>query len=451
MSAVVEEWRKFVCRACGVIYDEALGDPDSGLAPGTRFEDIPDDWECPLCGVTKADFVRYERAVVQASNAPLPVHARRKGVVIVGAGSAGWSAVEALRALDPDIPITMVTACDGDRYLKPELSVALSRGKAPERLVTERAFEAAARLRVRLLARTRAVGLSPNFHQLRTTGGTLHYTQLIIAQGASPAVPDSLPPNLCWRINDLAAWNGVRRTLASGRKRIAIVGAGLVGCELAEDFACAGHTVTVLDVNDRPLASFLPTQASHRLLANWAQLGIRFLPARNVTDVALAADDAAGERVVQTQRGEALRVDMVLCATGLKTEPRLAVTAGLRFEHGIVVDPATLQTSEMDIYALGDCVNIEGQPCRFIEPIAAQAEAIAHAVLGREHSGYRHRHPVLRVKTRSLPIVMRGAPCTDLPWEVIDEDDAQLSMAQYRHGNVVASLQVGQRNLQIAA
>lgn len=50
------EYRKFLCVVCGFIYDEAKGDPDSGLAPGTRWEDIPEDWSCPECGVTKADF-----------------------------------------------------------------------------------------------------------------------------------------------------------------------------------------------------------------------------------------------------------------------------------------------------------------------------------------------------------------------------------------------------------
>lgn len=49
-------YRKFLCIVCGYIYDEEKGDPDSGLAPGTRWEDIPEDWSCPECGVTKADF-----------------------------------------------------------------------------------------------------------------------------------------------------------------------------------------------------------------------------------------------------------------------------------------------------------------------------------------------------------------------------------------------------------
>ncbi len=53
-------YRKFQCGTCGYIYDEAFGDPDGGLAPGTLFEQIPDDWICPECGSAKADFVLYE-------------------------------------------------------------------------------------------------------------------------------------------------------------------------------------------------------------------------------------------------------------------------------------------------------------------------------------------------------------------------------------------------------
>ena len=48
--------KKYVCTVCNWIYDPAVGDPDSGIAPGTLFEEIPDDWACPLCGVTKEDF-----------------------------------------------------------------------------------------------------------------------------------------------------------------------------------------------------------------------------------------------------------------------------------------------------------------------------------------------------------------------------------------------------------
>jgi rubredoxin len=48
--------QKFVCNVCGYIYDPANGDPDNGVPPGTPFEDVPDDWVCPVCGVAKTEF-----------------------------------------------------------------------------------------------------------------------------------------------------------------------------------------------------------------------------------------------------------------------------------------------------------------------------------------------------------------------------------------------------------
>ena len=129
-------YQQYICRACGLIYDEAEGDPDSGLAPGTRFEDIPDDWECPLCGVTKTDFELFEkRAAAAASAAGL----QTTGIVVVGAGLAGWGVVEAIREHDAGVAITLICACTGDRYHKPELSVALSRGLTAKKLVRESA------------------------------------------------------------------------------------------------------------------------------------------------------------------------------------------------------------------------------------------------------------------------------------------------------------------------
>jgi rubredoxin len=54
------EFKKYECVICGYIYDEALGIPDDGIAPGTKWADIPEDWECPDCGISKLDFDLYE-------------------------------------------------------------------------------------------------------------------------------------------------------------------------------------------------------------------------------------------------------------------------------------------------------------------------------------------------------------------------------------------------------
>jgi len=52
--------KKYICDVCDWIYDPVIGDPDGDIAPGTAFEDIPDDWVCPECGVTKEDFSEYD-------------------------------------------------------------------------------------------------------------------------------------------------------------------------------------------------------------------------------------------------------------------------------------------------------------------------------------------------------------------------------------------------------
>jgi rubredoxin len=49
---------RYVCQICGYVYDPAKGDPDGGVAPGTKFEDIPADWVCPICGASKSDFAK---------------------------------------------------------------------------------------------------------------------------------------------------------------------------------------------------------------------------------------------------------------------------------------------------------------------------------------------------------------------------------------------------------
>ena len=176
-------FRSFICRACGLIYDEAKGDPDSGLAPGTRFDDIPDDWACPLCGVTKADFEPHELATVQRrpTLARVGTHANVRSrndadVVIVGAGRAGWEIARTLRERDADLSITMVAACDASVYDKPLLSVALARGTALSALVKEAGAAAAQRLNVRLLVHTSAVSVSAPTNTLRTTRRTSRCT-----------------------------------------------------------------------------------------------------------------------------------------------------------------------------------------------------------------------------------------------------------------------------------
>ena len=431
MSAVVVAllWQRFICKACGLIYDEAEGDADSGIAPGTRFADIPDDWCCPLCGVTKADFEAYDETplpskaaragspVRSASNAGIdaaPQRRQRAGIVIVGAGRAGWKMAEALRERDPSLPITLVSSGDAAVYDKPLLSVAFARGLGPEALVRDEAGAAARRLGVRLLAHTQAVSIAAGSHRLRTTRGSLPYDHLVLAHGAEPRAMPTLPASLCWRINDLATYLRFRTALgapstSSARGEpadVLIVGAGLVGCELANDLALAGYAITLLDLADRPLAALLDPERSARLLEAWQTLPIRFVGHAAVRGVQRSAGDTDSALHVATEDGRAFAARHLLAATGLETPSRLARGAGLAWDHGIAVDPRTLATSDPRIHALGDCISIEGRSARYIEPITRQARTIADRITGRPAAPYANTHPPTRIKTTSLPLTV---------------------------------------------
>ena len=417
MSAVLVAavWRKFICRACGLIYDEATGDADSGLVAGTRFDDIPDDWVCPLCGVTKADFEPCDDAPIErraanapASHAAVAIGTRGDaGVVIVGAGRAGWQMAEALRERDAALPITIVSACDASVYDKPMLSVVHAKGIDIATLAKESASAAAARLGVRLLPGTDAVRVDRTASRLRTTRGALSWRHLVLAHGAEARSVAELPPHICWRINHLDAYRRFRAALgepSAATRGVLIAGAGLVGCELANDLALAGHRVTLLDIAARPLASLLDADASARLLDAWRDLPIHFEGGMRIRSIERAADASL---VAIADDGRRFDADQVVAATGLQTPGRLAESAGLAFDNGIVVDPLTLATSVPNIHALGDCIVVDGRASRFIEPIGRQARVIADRIVGREPTPYRAAPSPIRIKTTSLPFDIR--------------------------------------------
>ena len=418
--ALVEQvWRQYVCRACGLVYDEARGDPDGGLAPGTRFADIPDDWACPICGVTKADFEPYDdvpllRRSAHSAGSAFGAGGQRgdPGVVIVGAGRAGWQMAEALRQRDGDLPITIISACDAAVYDKPQLSVALHKRLSMDAFAKESAVDAARRLGIRLLAATQALRIDTRASRLRTSRGSLRFRHLVLAHGASPRSLPQLPAALCWRINHLDAYRRFRAVLAvSGEhgdgaahrsmSSVIIVGAGLVGCELANDLALAGHPVTLLDVEARPLVAVLDAERSQRLLEAWRTLPLQFEGGVRVTAV-----ERVDERqlVVASADGRRFSGAQVVAATGLETPSRLAESAGLAWRNGIAVDAETLATNIATVHALGDCISIDGKASRYIEPIARQARVIADRVTGRVPARYAATSVPIRIKTSSLPL-----------------------------------------------
>ena len=120
----------------------------------------------------------------------------------------------------------------------------------------------------------------------------------------------------------------------------------------------------------------------------------------------------------------------MIASTGLTVDEQLPAAAGVEFDRrtGIVVDATTLRTNAANIYAIGDCMSINGVACRYVAPLRAQAATIADDILGHDHSGYNHKPPMIRLKNKAISVMVTGVPQAAGNWQVKTESDDELVM-----------------------
>jgi len=322
-------------------------------------------------------------------------------ITLVGSGLAGYNLARELRKLLPDAPLRIVTADAGDFYSKPMLSNALTANKTAAQLAMKPVGRMVEELKAQVLNHTRVSAIDRTAKVLHTEAGELPYSKLVLALGA-----DQLLPGLAGdaaaaviSVNDLADYAHFRELL-EGKLRVVLLGAGLIGCEFANDLAASGRQVDVVDLANWPLSRLLPEMAGQYLHEKLAGLGVRFHFGTSVQ----AVDGAAGGYRVSLANGEVLEAELVLSAIGLRPRLQLASAAGLVVNRGIVVN-RLLQTSDPDIYALGDCAEVDGQVLPFVLPIMQAARALAPTLAGTPTPVVYPAMPVV-VKTPACPTVV---------------------------------------------
>ncbi|TSA18624.1 MAG: FAD-dependent oxidoreductase, partial [Betaproteobacteria bacterium] len=299
-------------------------------------------------------------------------------VVIIGSGLAGYTLARELRKLDGVMPLVILSRDEASFYSKPMLSNALAAGKSAAQIASASAMQMAVQLGAQVLANTEVDAIDTAGRTVYAGGSAIRYSKLVLAVGADPiALPiagDAAREVL--RVNDLAAYARFRAAI-EGKKTVALLGAGLIGCEFANDLAAAGYDVRVIDPAPRPLARLLPEAAAERLQLGLAAIGVVWHLGMTAREVSRTG---AGLRV-DLSDGTAVEADVVLSAVGLKPCTQLAQCAGLEINRGIVTD-RMLQTSAVNVYALGDCAEIDGQTLPFVLPIMQSARALAKTLTG---------------------------------------------------------------------
>ena len=324
-----------------------------------------------------------------------------QSLVIVGSGLAAWTLAREFRKHDAQTPVTLITRDNGDFYSKPMLSNALSSGKTAAQLVSATSAAMAQQLGVEVMAHTDVTAIDPAAHRIITSQGPLAYGRLVLALGADPVRLDLQgdAAQQVMAINDLQDYAAFRQRL-EGAHQVTIIGAGLIGCEFANDLAHAGYPVDVIDPGTQPLGRLAPPVAGEQVQQALTRMGVRFHFGTSVQAVHVAPKGLQ----VELANGQRLSSDLVLSAVGLRPRVALAQAAGLKTARGITVN-RQLQTSQSDIFALGDVAEVEGLVLPYVMPLMHEARTLAAHLAGQSAV---LRYPVMPVvvKTPAIPVVV---------------------------------------------
>ena len=313
-----------------------------------------------------------------------------KPIMIIGAGHAGLSLAREIRALDKAVPITIVSQDPTLAYYKPNLSKAISMNKSADQLITKQLGTLKRDLDAELLEHTSVLKINHKkkniLCQARGSENNkqetfeLSYENLILATGASPIeLPiDGATDNVI-SVNTLQDYVHLRQTI-EGKKQILIIGAGFVGCEFASDLSSNGYQVDVVDRSRWPLEQVIPVQMGIEIKQAISEHAVNWHFQTSIKEI---YKDNQGVLNVHLSNNSVITPDVIISAIGLSPNIQLAKECGLLTGRGIVVD-ADSRTSRDSIYALGDCVEYDGQPLPFIAPATLAAKALAKTLTGNK-------------------------------------------------------------------
>jgi len=204
-------------------------------------------------------------------------------------------------------------------------------------------------------------------------------------------------------INDLEDYARFRAA-AAGKRRVLILGAGLIGCEFANDLIAGGYEVDLVAPCEQVMPTLLHPAAAAAVQAGLEGLGARFhlgpvLTRLQRTDSGLEA---------HLSDGSVVPCDVVVSAIGLRPRIDMAAAAGIKVNRGVEVD-RQLKTSHTNIYALGDCAEVDGLNLLYVMPLMSCARALAQTLAGNPTAVSYGAMPIT-VKTPVCPLVVSPVP-----------------------------------------
>ena len=273
--------------------------------------------------------------------------------IIVGASAAGLAAAQTIRQTDKNGEITVLTKENYYPYSRPSISYLL-KGTVEEKRMFLKKPQFYADSKINVITGTQVTEINREKKTVKAGRKEYSYDKLCIATGSKPFVPPVENADGCRNVFtflDLASAKALKKAVNKNTKAV-VIGAGLIGMKAAEGLSKICSSVDVAELSPRVLPSILDEKSAMFVKKYLEKHGISF----HLQDTVVKANVKGGSvRSVLLKSGKTLDCDVLVIAVGVRPETALAEKAGLEVNRGIIVDQQTMQTSDKDIYAAGDC------------------------------------------------------------------------------------------------
>ena len=273
--------------------------------------------------------------------------------VIIGASAAGLAAAQQIRKTDKNGEITVLTRENYFPYSRPSISYLL-KGTVEEKKMFLRKPQFYADNKIAVITGAAVTKIDREKKTVKAGRKEYPYDKLCIAAGSKPFVPPVENAQGCKNVFtflDLASAKALKKAVNKNTRAV-VIGAGLIGMKAAEGLSKICKSVHVAELSPRVLPSILDEKSAVSVKKYLEAHGLCF----HLENTVVKAQTKGGMvKSVLLKSGETLDCDVLVIAVGVRPETVLAEKAGLEVNRGIIVDQKTMQTSDKDIYAAGDC------------------------------------------------------------------------------------------------
>ncbi|MEH6452348.1 MAG: NADH:flavorubredoxin reductase NorW [Psychromonas sp.] len=366
-------------------------------------------------------------------------------IIIIGSGFAAYQLIKTIRRTDKSQEITVFTLDAGHDYNKPDLSHVFSNQQTSADLIRMSGDAFAAENNISLHAFTEVESIDTDNQEIMVKGVARPYAKLVLATGAQTFIPpmqgDATDGVIT--LNSLREFESAQLQLQNAQ-RVLVIGAGLIGTEIAMDLASSGKNVLVVDPNKGLMANMLPTMIADTLQKNMLEIGVVFELSKCIKSL----DNTESGICATLSSGDTHLVDCVISAAGLKANVGLARKSGLAVNKGLLVNQQ-LKTSANNVYALGDCAEINGKVMAYLQPIMLSANALAKTLLSQP-TDLKLPAMLVKIKTPRMPIQLGGNTVHGVTSWQVDLDAQGCSVKAYNENKEVVGFVVTEGHMKNA-